>query len=340
MKLAACSAALIFLFAAASSAVAQAERPANGTIVSSSPCAADPVTTYETYVAGAQKFVALETEEAREEGYRYATEPKLRTKEEFETRRKEAGRIECRRLRYVSDGLQLVAYEWKPKASGSQKLPLIIFNRGGNREFGKLNPWIWPSRFALEGFVVIASQYRGNDGGEGREEFGGAEVRDILNLIPLAQSLGYVDTKNVFMLGWSRGGMMTALALKQGIAVNAAALGGPVTNLLHEAERRPDWAVGVFKELIPGYDERTEEVLRERSAIFWPEQLRVPLLILQGGADWRVDPGATLDFAKALQRAGATYELVLYAGDDHGISLNAEDRNRRIAEWFRKHMRK
>jgi hypothetical protein len=38
--------------------------------------------------------------------------------------------------------------------------------------------------------VVVASQYRGNGGGEGHEEFGGAEVHDILNLIPLAKSLG------------------------------------------------------------------------------------------------------------------------------------------------------
>src|SRR4029453_3397699 len=45
------------------------------------------------------------------------------------------------------------------------------------------------------------SAYRGNDGGEGREEYGGVDVRDVLNLIPLARALGYIDMHNVFMLG-------------------------------------------------------------------------------------------------------------------------------------------
>jgi len=52
-----------------------------------------------------------------------------------------------------------------------------------------------------------------------REEFGGAEIHDVLNLIPLAKSLGYVDMDNVFILGVSRGGMETYLALKNGIPV-------------------------------------------------------------------------------------------------------------------------
>jgi dipeptidyl aminopeptidase/acylaminoacyl peptidase len=104
-------------------------------------------------------------------------------------------------------------------------LPLIIYNRGGNREFSKLTPWMQYGfyDFVSNGFVVIGSQYRGNDGGEGHEEFGGADVHDVVNLIPLAKSLGYVDMSNVFMFGESRGGMMTYLALTNNIAVNAVA---------------------------------------------------------------------------------------------------------------------
>ncbi len=77
-------------------------------------------------------------------------------------------------------------------------------------------PWMADGfyEFVSNGFVVVASQYRGADGGEGKEEYGGADIADVLNLIPLAKSLGYADMKNVFMFGNSRGGMMTYLALK------------------------------------------------------------------------------------------------------------------------------
>ena len=46
-----------------------------------------------------------------------------------------------------------------------------------------------------------------------------------------------------------------------------------------------------------------------------------------------------MKFAQKLHTAGRVYELVVYANDDHGISGNRVDSNRRIVEWFRKHMR-
>ena len=36
---------------------------------------------------------------------------------------------------------------------------------------------------------MIASNYRGSPGSEGQEEFGGADVNDVLNLLPLIDSL-------------------------------------------------------------------------------------------------------------------------------------------------------
>lgn len=327
---------LLFL----SSAGAKAEQGADGTIVSRETCAANPVATYDDYLADMKKRRAAETEAAERDGHHYTTNAAYLTKTEYDTQSKEAAAIDCSRIRYLSDGLQVVAYLWKPKKIGAEKLPLIIFNRGGNREFSKVTPWQSVRRFVLDGFVVIASQYRGNDGGEGKEEFGGRDVRDIEHLIPLAASLGYVDMHNVFMLGWSRGGMMTALALKDGMKVNAAAVGGAPTNLVAGIKRRPSLGTRVWSELIPDYAERPEEVLRARSAVYWANELHTPLLILQGGADWRTDPGETLEFAQALQRAEATYELVVYAGDDHAISANQSDRDRRIVQWFRKYLTK
>lgn len=61
----------------------------------------------------------------------------------------------------------------KPKKEG--KYPCIIYNRGGNRDFGSLKVATGATlmgMLAAQGYVVIASQYRGNAGGEGAEEFG------------------------------------------------------------------------------------------------------------------------------------------------------------------------
>lgn len=330
---------VLSLAAFLAAAAAPAAQP-NGTIVKTEPCVADPVVSYEAYLDGAKRSDAEETEEARAEGYTFVASPAMYlTREQFGARLPEAAAIDCQRLRYVSDGLDVVALLWKPKKPSSTRLPLIIFNRGGNREYSKVTPMHGVRRLVPYGFVVLAPQYRGVDGGEGKEEYGGAEVDDVTNLLPVGASLGYVDTNNVFLLGWSRGGMETALALKQGMKVNAAAIGGALTDLLAERARRPQMAEDVWSQLIPGYAERADALLRERSAVNWPEQIRTPLLLLHGGADWRVDPATTLAFAQALQRVGARYELVIYAGDNHGLRINKEDSNRRIVEWFRAHMR-
>lgn len=306
---------------------------ANGTLVEQAPCPPFPAAAYDVYVKNATQAYDDEVEAARREGKRQTTPIALLTKEQYAQRQKDAERVDCHRVKYMSDGLKVVAYIWQPK-NAPGKLPLIVFNRGGNREFGKNVPWqnVW--RYALDGYVVIATQYRGNDGGEGTEQFGGSDVHDVLNVVPLAASLGNVDMRNVFLLGWSRGGMEATIALKEGMKVNAAAIGGPLTDLVAELASRPTLGTNVWSKLIPGYG---EAALRERSPVYWPERIRVPLLILQGSADWRADPAATRRFAEALKRAGATSELIVYEGDDHGLSQHRDESMRRIEEWFRRY---
>jgi dipeptidyl aminopeptidase/acylaminoacyl peptidase len=267
-------------------------------------------------------------------------EKRILSREEFEKRKAYDG-IDCQRIEYLSDGLKVVGYIWKPKNSEGKKLPLIIFNRGGNRERSKLEPWMAGGfyEFVSNGFVVIGSQYRGADGGEGKEEYGGADLHDVLNLLPLARSLSYVDMNNVFMFGNSRGGMMTYLALKQNVPVNAAAVLSGVTDLPGNAQDHPELVSTIYQELIPDFEKRRDEAMRERSAVQWPEKINVPLLIMHGTADRSIGAGRTLAFAQKLQDMGKNYELIIYAGGDHGLTLDRADTERRVLEWFRRHVR-
>jgi dipeptidyl aminopeptidase/acylaminoacyl peptidase len=316
----------------------------DGTIVENNPCPPNPTLTYEQYVSRATQMYTEDVAAAGREGFTTKMPENvaatLMDRKTFDRARGYAG-FECRQIKYMSDGLKVAGFIWKPKVTAGAPRPLVIYNRGGNREFGAVSPWTWSGFFALldSGFVVVASQYRGNGGGEGREEFGGADVRDILNLIPLAKSLGYVDMTNVFMLGVSRGGMMTFLALKQGIEVNAVATIGALTDMVASNKSRPQLTERVNKELIPDFATRADEAMRERSAVYWPERINVPVLILQGGADWRSDPGTQgLALAQKLQEQGKTYELIVYAGDNHGLMANRLDAERRIISWFRRHI--
>ena len=331
---------VLLLLSSASQALAQPD----GTLLAHTPCPPSTVS-YERWLRGYERGYDGEVAEAARMGIPMqpfaALRPLLPAREEFERRRAYQG-FECQRLTYLSDGLRVTAYLWKPKDTAGRKLPLILFNRGGNRDFGALSPWEQEGFYSYvsNGFVVLASQYRGVDGGEGREEFGGADIHDVLSLLPLARSLGYVDLGHVFLLGESRGGMETYLALKAGAPVNAAAVVSGEADLVAGSRERPEMIYEVYRQLIPGFSQNGPALLRERSAVDWPEKINAPLLILHGTADWRTNPkDQALALAEKLQDLGKTYELVMYAQDSHGLPFHWRDRDQRIVEWFKRYLR-
>lgn len=248
-------------------------------------------------------------------------------------------RFEFQKLKYLSDGLKVVAYLYKPKQTSGRKFPSIIFNRPSAVR-GDIAPELisFFHHLASEGFVVLAPMLRQSDGGEGHDEIGGADVDDLMNVIPLARSLAFVDMDNLFMYGASRGGMMTYQAINRGFPIKAAAVFGAFTDLQELIDSHAQqYPVAMLSQLWPNYETRKAEVAKTRSAIFWPERLNVPLLIMHGGGDKSVNTDQSLLLAQQLQKLGRVYELIIYAEDNHDLSRNQEDRDRRVISWFKRY---
>ena len=203
------------------------------------------------------------------------------------------------RITYLSDGLKVKGYVAYPKDNEGKKFPCIIWNRGGYENKGAIDSFTARGMFgqiAGWGYVVFASQYRGNAGGEGKEELGGSDVNDILNLIPLADELPFADKEKWGMEGWSRGGMMTFLTLKQNKNFKCAVLVGAISNFKMNANKNPD-----IKKYYSGLigEKNIEEEINKRSAITFIEQLpKIPYLVLHGLADKDVSPLQSIELSK------------------------------------------
>ena len=133
----------------------------------------------------------------------------------YETLKTILDSVDVYHITYLSDALKVKGYMDIPKKPG--KYPCIIYNRGGNRENSKLDKNRYMgilAELSSYGYCVVASQYRGNDGGEGKEEFGGKDIDDVLNLLPLLNGIDNADTSRIGMFGGSRGGMMTDRELR------------------------------------------------------------------------------------------------------------------------------
>lgn len=80
-------------------------------------------------------------------------------------------------------------------------------------------------------------------------------------------------------------------------------------------------------------------ITEKRSAVRWASRITAPLLITYGGDDTTVNPAHALQLARALQRSGKPYELMIAAGARHVPEPFEAERDERAIRWFRRHMR-
>jgi dipeptidyl aminopeptidase/acylaminoacyl peptidase len=249
-------------------------------------------------------------------------------------------RFELRKVRYESVGLSVVAYTYAPRTTAEGGLPTVVFNRGSfvvTDQAPVLAPLF--HHFAARGFAVVAPMLRGSDGGEGTDEMGGEDVADLMNVVPLVAGLAFVDVDELFLLGESRGGMMTFQALRDGFPARAAATYGAFTDLgrLIDSEARfRQLALRIWSD----FERDPESIVEPRSAQRWAGELSKPLLLLHGGEDSSIPPRQSLELALALDEAGIAYELHVYAGDGHLLLDNKTDSLDRIAAWFERHRKR
>lgn len=239
---------------------------------------------------------------------------------------------------YDSEGLRVTGIVAMPKVSAGRH-PLVIYNRGGSREYGKLtllNVLRSMVPFAKAGYMVFASNYRGNGGSEGKEEFGGADLQDVLNLLDIAREHPAFDGENAFMLGHSRGGMMTTMAIRAGAKVRAAVSIAGIADA-RKLLASPNLVKHVFEVIVPGFREAPERVLEARSSILWPQAISVPLLLLHGDNDKDVHHSDSLELQAAIAGAGGTAEAVIYPAGSHALLRSWPDVIERSLGWMERH---
>ncbi len=246
-------------------------------------------------------------------------------------------KVTIEEITYLSDGLKIKGYLIAPKAKG--KYPCIIWNRGGNREYGKITRKKLIrliAKIASWGYIVVASQYRGCGGSEGKDEFGGADVNDVMNLIPLLENLENVDTSNMGIYGGSRGSMMTLLALSRTNKFKAAVIESVRSDQKLRFKYRKNFEKNVLSPLIPNYYKNKEKELNKRSAIKFVSKIskKTPILMMHGTSDWRTLPENALSLSKEFIKHKIPHRLIMFEGAGHSMNEFKKERDEMIKRWF------
>jgi dipeptidyl aminopeptidase/acylaminoacyl peptidase len=246
------------------------------------------------------------------------------------------------KITYNSDGLKVKGYISYP-IDNSKKYPCVIWNRGGIENRGVIDSFTARGMFgqiANWGYVVFASQYRGNDGGEGKDEFGGDDVNDVLNLIPLANEIENANKTKWGIEGWSRGGMMTYIALTKTDVFKCAIVSGGIANLRCSSDESPfmrrlyEVTMGKYK------GEEFYQKCESRSIVKFADKLSktTPILIIHGTEDERVLPHDSMDLSYKLLELKIPFRLVMLEGGDHFMKKHRKEVDEMRKKWFDKYL--
>lgn len=249
-------------------------------------------------------------------------------------------------VRYPSfDGLMIPAWFYRPV--GVEKPPVIVLVHGGPTG-QSLNGWSAHVQFFVSrGYAVFVPNVRGSTGygkayrDANLRDWGGKDLQDLIYGHRWLVAQGEVDPKRIGVTGGSYGGYMTLIAMTKSPEVWAAGVsvvGMSNLRTLYTTTRKGDLLPYLTQQI--GTPDDNATLYDERSAINFIEQVRRPLLILQGGRDPRVPLAEAEQMRDRLAAAGKTYDYHVYPDEGHGFRRveNVADSLWRTVAFFDQHM--
>jgi len=172
------------------------------------------------------------------------------------------------------------------------------------------------------------------------KDWGGIDLRDLRAVSEWMTKQADFDQKRLAVYGGSYGGFATLMCVTRipklwRCAVDVFGVANLIT-MLENAQ--PNWRRFLARWI--GDVERDREKLVERSPITHIENVRCPMLILQGENDPRVPKEESDQVVERLRGLGRRVEYVVYPGEGHGFTnrANAEDAYGRIVDFLTKEL--
>jgi dipeptidyl aminopeptidase/acylaminoacyl peptidase len=210
------------------------------------------------------------------------------------------------------------------EAPEGERPPLLVHIHGGPTAHvtPRLAPGVqfWTTR----GFAVVDVNYGGSTG-YGREyrerlhgTWGVVDTDDAVNAARALADAGEVDGSRMVITGGSAGGwtVLCALAFHDVFAAGAdhfgvADLSGFMDDTHKFESRYNDWLVGALPE--------AEALWHERSPVNHADEIRAPVIVLQGEEDRVVPPSQSEKIVAGLERSGVPHAYLTFPGEQHGF---------------------
>jgi dipeptidyl aminopeptidase/acylaminoacyl peptidase len=217
--------------------------------------------------------------------------------------------------------------------------PVVVIGHGGPTGAARpqlnLGTQFWTSR----GFAVVDVNYRGSTG-YGRRfrealngRWGIVDVEDCRAAVAALATIGLVDGDRAVIRGGSAGGYTVLRALTTGDDFAAGASHFGVADLEALARDTHKFESRYLDGLVGPYPEARATYV-ERSPIHHVDQLRTPLILLQGLEDEIVPPAQAEAMVEALRDNKVAHAYLAFEGEQHGFRQAATIRRALEAELY------
>jgi dipeptidyl aminopeptidase/acylaminoacyl peptidase len=256
-------------------------------------------------------------------------------------------------VRYKSfDGLEIPAIYYKPlTASPDAKVPALVWVHGGPGGQSRTGYFALIQYLVNHGYAVLAVNNRGSSG-YGKTFYkmddrnhGDKDLKDCIAGKDWLAAQPYIDGERVGIIGGSYGGYMTMAAMTfapEEFQVGVNIFG--VTNWLRTLKSIPPYWASFRKAL---YDEMGDPTtadsvrLHQISPLFHADQVKNPVMVLQGANDPRVLQVESDEIVEAVRKNNVPVEYVIFPDEGHGF-IKKENEIRgygQILDFLEKHLK-
>ncbi len=231
------------------------------------------------------------------------------------------------------DGMILPSYLTMPEAEfyGEGPYPTIMYVHGGPwaRDYYGYEPFA--QLFANRGFAVLQVNFRGSTGfgkafvTAANKQWGQNMQNDITDGVNWAVENGVADPDRVVILGGSYGGYATlaGAAFTPELYCAAVDFFGP-SNLITFMETVPPYwrpLMAMMNIRVGNPEEEADAAMLEQySPLNFPENITMPMFIVQGENDPRVVKAESDQMVEALRGIGTEVLYVVYGDEGHGFA--------------------
>ena len=236
------------------------------------------------------------------------------------------------------------------KIESSKNCPVVVHFHGGPEGQSEAGFSPMAQAFVNEGFIFVEPNVRGSDGygKEWLDSDNGIKREKVITDIEDASiwiKNNWKNQKNespkIGVMGWSYGGYSTLMAMtKFAGAYNAGVALVGMSNLVTFMQNTAPYR-RILRASEYGNPDTDKEFMLRLSPVTYVDNVKDPLLIIQGANDPRVPAGEAIQMQETLTKKKIKSELIIFADEGHGSSKKENQvlEIGNMIEFFKKNLR-